>query len=301
MALFKYFKCMEGHHETLPSLTANDINKAYESIAKALEVKGRGKYNTYTPGQHALSGKYAAEHGATAAAIHYSKAWNCHINESTARQFKCQYLEKIKEISHSGSRDASVEVTALTTKEKGRPLLLGKNLDDLVKELVENLRISGGVMNTTVVMAGAQGIILSRDATKLQSHGGHINITKSWARSLLFRMGFVKRKCSNVGKVPVEMFQELKEVFLADIVAEVIMNDIPDELIFNWDQTGLSIIPTGEWMMEKRGEKVIKISHSDDKRQITGVFAATLAGDYFPPQLIYKGKTCRCHPQLSFP
>ena len=63
----------------------------------------------------------------------------------------------------------------------------------------------------------------------------------------------------------------------------------------------MSIIPTGEWTMEKWGEKVIKISHSDDKWQITGVFAATLAGDYFLPQLIYKGKTCRCHPQLSFP
>ena len=49
MALFKYFKCTEGHCETL---SANDINKANESIAKALEVKGRGKYNTYTPGQH---------------------------------------------------------------------------------------------------------------------------------------------------------------------------------------------------------------------------------------------------------
>ena len=91
-------------------------------------------------------------------------------------------------------------------------------------------------MNTTVVMAGAQGIMLSRDAIswdaiKLQLHGEHINNTKSWARSLLIRMGFVKRKCSNAGKVPVEMFQELKEVFLADIVAEVIMNDILDELI----------------------------------------------------------------------
>lgn len=53
--------------------------------------------------------------------------------------------------------------------------------------------------------------------------------------------------------------------------------------------------------MEKRSEKVIKISHSDDKRQITGVFAATLAVDYFPPQMTYKGKTCRCHPQLSLP
>ena len=47
MALFKYFKRTlkrtEGHHETL---LANDINKANESIAKALKVKGRGKYNT---------------------------------------------------------------------------------------------------------------------------------------------------------------------------------------------------------------------------------------------------------------
>ena len=126
----------------------------------------------------------------------------------TARRLKCQYLEKIKEIVHSNSRDASVEVTALTTREKGRPLLLGKNLDDFVKEWMENLRILGGVVNTMVVMAGAQGIILSRDATKLQSHGGHINITKSWARSLFIRMGFVKQKCSNAGKVPVEMFQD---------------------------------------------------------------------------------------------
>ena len=102
---------------------------------KALEVKGRpAKFNTYTPGQCALLRKCAAEHGVTAATIYYSKAWNCHINELTARRLKCQYLEKIKEIARSSSRDASVEVTALTTKEKGRPLLLGKNLDDLVKE-----------------------------------------------------------------------------------------------------------------------------------------------------------------------
>ena len=66
--LFKYFKCTEGSCE-ISSLTANDIIKANESIAKALEVKGRpAKYNTYTPGQRGkYLGKYAAEHGATAA------------------------------------------------------------------------------------------------------------------------------------------------------------------------------------------------------------------------------------------
>ena len=80
------FSCTEGHRETPPSLTTNVIKKANESIAKALEVKGRRKYNTYTPGQRALLGKYAVEHGAMPATINYSKVWNCHINELTARR-----------------------------------------------------------------------------------------------------------------------------------------------------------------------------------------------------------------------
>ena len=67
-------------------------------------------------------------------------------------------------------------------------------------------------------------------------------------------------------------------MFLADIAAETLMNDIPDELIFNWDQTGLHMVPTGEWTMHKNGDKVVPIAHSDDKRQITAVLAATLKG-----------------------
>ena len=54
-------------------------------------------------------------------------------------------------------------------------------------------------------------------------------------------------------------------MFLADIAAETLMNDIPDELIFNWDQTGLHMVPTGEWTMHKNGDKVVPIAHSDDK------------------------------------
>jgi len=59
------------------------------------------------------------------------------------------------------------------------------------------------------------------------------------------RMGYVKRKAPNAGKVPAAEFEELKKVFLADIVAEALIKDIPDELIFNWDLTGLHVVPTG--------------------------------------------------------
>ena len=92
-------------------------------------------------------------------------------------------------------------------------------------------------------------------------------------------MGYVKRKCSTSGKIS-SQFEESKEIFLADLAAEVVMNEIPWDLIINWDQTALSVIPTGDWTMERRGAKVIPIANADDKRQLTAVLAATAGGDY---------------------
>ena len=66
-------------------------------------------------------------------------------------------------------------------------------------------------------------------------------------------MGYVKRKCSTAGKTTISDFDEIKEVFLADFAAIAVMRNIPNDLIFNWDQTELSIIPTGNWMMRQSG------------------------------------------------
>ena len=60
-------------------------------------------------------------------------------------------------------------------------------------------------------------------------------------------MGFVKRKCSTSGKIPLAQFERVKEIFLADLTAELVMKDIPKDLIISWNQTGLSLIPTGDW------------------------------------------------------
>lgn len=78
-------------------------------------------------------------------------------------------------------------------------------------------------------------------------------------------MKYVKRKCSNVGKVAVHKFEYIQDVFLSGNVAEVVMNNIPDSLIINWDHTGLPVVPTGEWTMHQAGDKVIPIAHVDNK------------------------------------
>ena len=321
IALYKYFRRVNKEDEDdnkklLPM--PKEIKMADEGVAKMTESsksKDRGKYNTYSDRQIAQIGKYAADHGPTKAAAHFSSLWKIHINESTARQLKSAYLDALSEACEEASKNASkdpekakeaVTVETLPTKEKKRPLILGEEMDAAVQQYIESLRLTGTVVNATVVMGAAEGIVAARDVTKLRQHdghfyGGHINITKSLARSILNRMGYVKRKCSTAGKITISEFEEVKEVFLADVAAVAVMRSIPTDLIFNWDQTGLSIIPTGNWTMHNAGAEVVPIAHSDDKRQITAVLAANAKGEYLPPQLIYKGKTTRCHPDLKFP
>ena len=112
-------------------------------------------------------------------------------------------------------------------------------------------------------------------------------------------MGFVKRKCSTSGKISLAQFDESKDIFLADVAAEVLFNDIPESLIINWDQTDLSIVPIEDWTMEK-GAKIVPIAHSDDKRQLTAVLAITAADENLPPQLLYQGKTIIIVPILFY-
>ena len=90
-------------------------------------------------------------------------------------------------------------------------------------------------------------------------------------------------------------------MFLHDIVETVVKYSIPDELIFNIDQTPSKYVPTSKVTMARRGSKQVSLAGFNDKRTITATYAQTLAGDILPFQLIYKGKTKRFLPKTTFP
>lgn len=50
-----------------------------------------------------------------------------------------------------------------------------------------------GVINLRTVMAAAEAIVAKYDRKKLPRHEEHIEITKHYAKSLLRKMGLVKR------------------------------------------------------------------------------------------------------------
>ena len=67
-------------------------------------------------------------------------------------------------------------------------------------------------------------------------------------------------------KVIPEQFDKLKEEFLLEVKNIVAMDEIPYELILNFDQTGLNYVPVTHWTMEKEGAKRVEVVAKDDKR-----------------------------------
>ena len=45
----------------------------------------------------------------------------------------------------------------------------------------------------------------------------------------------------------------------------------------------------------------MEVCGANDKRLITAVFCGSLVGDFLPIEVIYQGKTTRCHPRYEFP
>ena len=161
MALLRYFKPKEGLPDpkgslslSVPSQAIYMANKEVQAVIDK-EKKQRGPYKKYTPKQRAEIGKYAYHHGITAAAKHFSTKLKTKISENTVASMKKDYLEALRQ-----KRTAQDEgdVTELPPKKRGRPVLLGSELDTLVQTYLRKVRERGGAVSARIAMAAAQGI-----------------------------------------------------------------------------------------------------------------------------------------------
>ena len=69
-------------------------------------------------------------------------------------------------------------IRALSNCKQGRPLLLGEELDTAVKAYIDSIRKLGSVMNTAIVLGGAEGIIANKDRTLVDK----LAPGKDWAK-----------------------------------------------------------------------------------------------------------------------
>ena len=99
-------------------------------------------------------------------------------------------------------------------------------------------------------MAVARGIVECKSRSMLVEYGGKIAIERSWSKSLLTRMNFVKRKGSTAAKIATSEFDSLKQSYLERTMQAVFSNGIVPQMIINM---AINLVPSSSWTMDERG------------------------------------------------
>ena len=133
------------------------------------------------------------QHGAAAAARHFSRKFGKPVSENTVKLIKKGYTEELKKRL---CMDDGAELELFPAGKHGRKVLLREDLDRKVQAYLKQVREGGGTLSARIAMAAARGIPLKSNRSLLTEYGGPVHLTRHWTHSLLKRMKFVQRKAT---------------------------------------------------------------------------------------------------------
>ena len=252
MVLLKYFKKTDRFPPVdSPSGSSTDLLDKRDKSDGSKQKKLRGKYLSFSSEEKATIGRYASEHGVAKAMKHFKDKG---AKESSVQDWMKVYERELRicDKIKNASPGVPVTVTTLPKKSRGRPPLIGKKLDEKLQEKIVSMREHQAAISSSVVV----GIgLLKYDKSLLSDFRGPIELNKEWAHSVLRRMGFSKRRANSKSKLTPDNFADAKQIFLIDIYSVIKMEEIPEQLIVNWDHTAMKIVPSTSWTMEKRDQE----------------------------------------------
>ena len=124
---------------------------------------------------------------------------------------------------------------------------LDYHLLNKVKDIASSTRMAGAVINRQQIISICKGVVRANDPSLLKEFGGSAELSEGWARRLLAKLNWCKRKATT-GKVepPPQYLAEEKNSFQREISTAVFNNVIPPELVINLDQTPLLYVTPGK-------------------------------------------------------
>lgn len=271
-----------------PDILQDFVSNLITMNPKENKREKRGTYKVYSADQRAKIGKYAVDNGVACTSRFFD------VRESTVRSLRKAYLKALE-------NDPSKDISELPKGDRGRPLVLGKYDDEVLKH-VKKIEAQGGIVNSWIIMSISKAVLMHRQKSLLAEFGGPIDITKTLAKSILRRFGYSKsRTVKSFPKPLPSNFIELKSSFMSNVSEYVHEHSIPIPLVIFVLETSVPMVPGGTWTLEKEGSGQLTIPGIDDKRQMTLGLACSSSGELISPQVIYKGKTDASLPKFQFP
>ncbi len=179
----------------------------------------------------------------------------------------------------------------------------GQVIDDMVYQSILGQIDHGAPVNNITLRA-----VLIVELTKhnkldlLVENGGQCIFRESWAKRFWKRHNLSSRVITTKLRELPSDFEERKVVF-SDIGGSILLqNDIPPDLVLNCDETAVLFNPRPKKTRARKGEKRIRAAGvGNEKPQITVTIFCSESGNILSSQLIFKGKTDRCHPVVQKP
>lgn len=258
------------------------IRDELDNIANDAEAP-KPKRMSYSEKDKERVGRYAAENGVPSALKKFKTEFP-KLTQSTVRPWSIKYTQTLS------------NPTMTMSAKRGRPLYLSAELDKKLRTMLVSLRTGGAAINSHVVKGVLAGLVRSNIVKYGQFSDFQVN--RSWVRSLYQRMKF-SRRCSTTSRpiITRSVWEETRDQFLHDIASKVSEYNIPENLIYNADQTPSKYVPTSNITMAQTNAKHVAIKGGADKRSITVTVTQSLSGEMLPFQIIYTGKTKRCLPK----
>ena len=88
------------------------------------------------------------------------------------------YIEKLK------TDPDPAKIISLPHASRGCPLMVGE-FDTEIESYKRSIHLVGGIVNASIVITGAKGIIAHSKPSLLPEHGGSLDLGKMWAQSFL--------------------------------------------------------------------------------------------------------------------
>ena len=138
-----------------------DFGNVVEEMRKD-ETDERGKYKQYTERDRLATARYAKQNGPRRTACKFDK--KCpNLNKSTERSF----LKKYTAMKNVERKTQHPQSSVSQQKRRGKPLTLGMVYKKILDFLIA-LRHKGGVVNSTIAIGAAKGLIQSRSDPDLK-------------------------------------------------------------------------------------------------------------------------------------
>jgi len=115
-----------------------------------------------------------------------------------------------------------------------------------VQAYIKVLRKVATPVNVNIVLAAAEGVVTAVDKTLPEKNGGTIELKHPWAQSLMQRLKFMKRRGSTQVKAKRSDadITKLMKSYLLQIKGMLDAHKIPSQLVINWDQAGVKVVPS---------------------------------------------------------